>query len=260
MSFYHNERPTIFRYQESFQYRGSTLELFLEVSKKEVIEGLYYQWEGESYFQKELSELAKNVEGLKLHEIPLPSESENWSYPFFFYRQFILQIKGEELPLSILKGKDPYELICRCSGVYESDIREHILAQLKNEIYEFDKVVKSLGDELLVSIGCASCKHDMEMIVGEYIQGERTISNAGPSQEKTSLPRWQSLDSQNLASESFTLLKSISAQINIELKLLGTRPGSILIKAANPLDDKQVSSLEEAFSDALGTGLDLQIK
>ncbi len=260
MSFYHNERPGIFRYQESFQYQTSVLELYLEVSKKEVVEGLFYTWQGKPYFLQELSDYAQKVEGRKLYDIPLPNDASHWSYPFFFYRQFILQITGAELPLSILKGKDPYELICRCSGVYESEIREHIQGQLDAENYDFDKVFRSLGDELFVAIGCASCKLDVEKLVGEYIQGEREISTPGLSEARATLPRWQSLDSQNLAREAFTLLKAISAQINVDLKLMGTKPGSILIKANVELNDEQRSSIEESFSDALGPGLELQMR
>lgn len=260
MSFYHNERPAIFRYQESFEYRDSVLEFFLEVSKKEIVEGLYYQWKGKAYFLEELADYAKKVEGQKLTDAPLPSSSATWSYPFFFYRQMILQITGTELPLSILKGKDPYELVCRCSGIYESEIRDHIQDQLKAEVYDFNKVLRSLGDELLVAIGCGSCKMDVEKIIGEYIQGERYDSESRSVAPATELPRWQSLDSQNLAKEAYTLLKGVSAQINVELQLLGTKPGSILIKAQSQLSDEQRTSVEESFINSLGQGLELQIK
>lgn len=263
MSYYHNERPAIFRYQESFQYQKSTIHLYLEVSKKEVVQGLFYEWEGTAYFLSELGDYAKQVEGRKLSDIPIPSDKNSWSYPFFLYRQFILQITGAELPLSLVKGKDPYELICRCSGVYESEIRDYIKGQLKAENYDFNSALLGIGDELLVAIGCASCKSDVENIIGEYIKGEREIAEAQeqitPAAD-TQLPRWQSLDSQNLARESFTLLKGISSQLGIELNLLGTRPGSILIKSSRKLDERQIGTLEKSFEDSLGAGLDLQIK
>ncbi len=177
----------------------------------------------------------------------------------------ILQITGAEQPIAVYKGKDPQELICRCSAVYESDIRELIEAKLKAEIFEFDLVYKAIGAELMATIGCGSCKHDVETLVGQYIQGERSMEPKVPEEEtsqlqRQELPRWQSLDSQNLARESFSLLKSISSGLKIELKLLGTRPGSILIKAENPLNDEQTKRVEEAFSDALGVGLEIQIK
>lgn len=261
MSYYHNEKPVVYRYHEAFEHQQSTLNLYLEVSKKEVVEGLFYEWEGKAYFLSELATYAKQVEGCKLSDIPIPSDDKSWSYPFFLYRQFILQITGAELPLCLVKDKDPIELICRCSGVYESEIREHIQVQLKSENYDFNAVVKSLGDELIVAIGCASCKSDVENIVAEYIQGDRNSDpRDGVQEPKPQLPRWQSLDSQNLAREAFALLKSISTQLGVELKLLGTRPGSVLIKSNSPLNEKQVKTIEKFFEESLGTGLDLQIK
>ena len=265
MSYYHNERPSIFRYQESFQYQKSILLLYLEVSNKEVVEGLFYSWEGESYFLSDFADYAKEVEGHKLGEIPIPRDEKSWSYPFFIYRQFILQITAAQLPIPLVTGKDPYELICRCSGVYESDIRDYIKGQLNAENYDFNNVLKSLGDELLVAIGCASCKIDVENIIEEYIKGGREITEAREQSPesisiKEQLPRWQSLDSQNLARESFTLLKGLSSQLGIELKLLGTRPGSILIKVSRELNEGEINTLEQSFEVSLGTGLDLQIK
>jgi len=265
VSYYHNERPSIFRYQESFQYQKSILLLYLEVSNKEVVEGLFYRWEGKSYFLSEFADYAKRVEGSQLGDVPIPTDEKSWSYPFFLYRQFILQITAAELPLSLVTGKDPYELICRCSGVYESDIRDYIKGQLKAENYDFNNVLKSLGEELLVAIGCTSCKSDVENIIGEYIKGGREITEAREQSPesisiKEQLPRWQSLDSQNLASESFNLLKGISSQLGVELKLLGTRPGSILIKASRQLSEEQLNTVDKSFEVSLGTGLDLQIK
>ena len=259
MGFYHNERPSIFRYQQSFSYLNSQLDLYLEVDKKEVVSGLYYQWSGPSYFEEEFSEYAKKVEGLNLKDVAMPA-GKGWSYAYFFYRQFILQITGAELPISIQKGKDPYGLICRCMAIYEDDIRSHIQAQLDSENYDYHSVYKTIGDELMATIGCGSCKHDVESILSEYIKGDRGSLEESPVVEQAQIPRWQSLDSQTLARESFTLLKSLSVQIKSELKLLGTKPGSILIKANEDLSSEQVESLEVAFADALGAGLDLQIK
>ena len=259
MTYYHNERPALFRYQQSFSFKESTLEFFLEVDKKETVTGLYYTWEGEPYLLEELSHYAKKVEGSKLHETPIP-ETGLWSHIYFFYRQMVFHITQAEVPMNIQKGKDPYELICRCSAVYESDIRELIQAKLKEEIYEFDVVYKSIGSELMATIGCGSCKIDVENILAEYIKGERNSSPVEEVPVRDELPRWQSLDSQNLARESFTLLKGISQQIEVDLKLLGTRPGSILVKAASALNSEQVSSVKSSFQDAFGPGLEIQLK
>ena len=259
MTHYHNERPALFRYQQSFSFKESTLEFYLEVDKNEVVKGLYYTWQGKPYLLDELSSYALVVEGSKLHETPAPN-TDQWSHPYFFYRKMISNITQAEVPMNIQKGKDPYELICRCSAVYESDIRDLIQRKLSEEVYEFDSVFKSIGSELMATIGCGSCKIDVDNILAEYIKGDRNSAPVEEAPVREELPRWQSLDSQNLARESFTLLKAISEQIKVDLKLLGTRPGSILIKAAVLLTEEQTSSVENSFRDAFGAGLEIQLK
>ncbi|MBC97272.1 MAG: hypothetical protein CME63_05950 [Halobacteriovoraceae bacterium] len=263
MDHYHNERPALFRYSDSFKYKESQLHLYLEVDKKEKVSGFYYKWDGRPYFLAEFSDYAKKIEGAHLNEPVLPSDCERWSPVFFFYRRFIQSIKEPSPPISVLKGKDPQELICRCSAVYESEIRELICQQLDNEVYDAKEVYHKLESDLWVAVGCASCKLDVESLVREYIQGEESAPEVSQPSERDmqpEIPRWQSLDSQTLARESFTLLKGLSSQINSELRLLGTRPGSILIKSKEALDEEKTSSIQVSFDEAFGVGLEVQIK
>ena len=64
MDHYHNERPALFRYSDSFKYKESQLHLYLEVDKKEKVSGFYYKWDGRPYFLAEFSDYAKKIEGM----------------------------------------------------------------------------------------------------------------------------------------------------------------------------------------------------
>ncbi len=79
--------------------------------------------------------------------------------PFWMVRKLLQNYKGDPLPFSHLKNKKDSELVCRCLGIYESEI----LAALKDETKNYLKVADLLND-LNLGMVCGSCSEDVTAI------------------------------------------------------------------------------------------------
>lgn len=175
---HHHQRPGIF--QASLRYDLNAEEfitVFLDINQKDKIQNFSYEAKGMRGFIPYFSALSLLVQDLTITEAMELSHDDFYDFfdgddlfhellstghipliqlPLILLRDAIFQFTGEE---NILEPR-AFELICRCFGVYESDLKKLIAGERSFELVD---VMKKTG----ASAGCGSCKGDVEEIYHE---------------------------------------------------------------------------------------------
>lgn len=167
-------------FQASLRYQlnqENWIKVYLDVDQKDKIKNFSYESEGMRGFIPYFSALSLMAPGLTLIEASELSNDDFYDFfegddlfselmesghipllqlPLILLRDSILQYTGEE---NILNPKSE-ELVCRCFGVYESDIKKLIETERSFELVDVIKKTHA-------SAGCGSCKADVEAIYHE---------------------------------------------------------------------------------------------
>jgi bacterioferritin-associated ferredoxin len=248
---YHHGLPDSFRFKGEFLFKGEPLNLYLDTSSQDRVLGLYYSWSGDDETASAFSNYARLLEGLNFGELP-DQEHEGLHAPTLFYRLLLDQVKRGSPLYPYAKGRDPLKLVCRCFGVYEEDIHE--LFGYGTEV----ETIKDLGDHLQAGVGCGSCHYDLKQILEPLVSAPVVV----PDEEKPVLPLWQKLDPDSLAKLAFQELKNLNKEEGFNVSLLGTKPGGILVKFAESVDNTEENQklIEQKIEAALGRGLDISLQ
>lgn len=153
----------------SLSYKN--INIFIDINKKDVITGLFFTSESDSFWTPYFSILCSVVEELTIHEAKLIGTSifndfikdTNEEKPFFNVAILLLKeaIKVFEGDVSghqkLTKSLDD-ELICRCFGTYKGQIVEHCNNNSEASL-------NSVSEEFLAGAGCSSCQKDIVKII-----------------------------------------------------------------------------------------------
>lgn len=173
-----SKKPGIF--QASLRYELTAtdwIKVFLDIDSKDKIKNFSYVHEGMRGFIPYFSALSLIVQNLSLSEALEISHDDFYDFfdedeifhelmesghvpllqlPLIILRDAIAQYTGEE---NIIQPK-AHELVCRCFGVYASDIKNIISKERSFELIDIIKHTQA-------GAGCGSCKGDVEEIYHE---------------------------------------------------------------------------------------------
>jgi bacterioferritin-associated ferredoxin len=249
----HRGRPSFWRYKGEYSLLNLPLTFYLDTGKNDQVMELTFEWDGPDEIAEQFSELASSIVGKEFGDIPIIDTHGKFPYAFTFYRKFTLEVKDTLHSFASQKKRDFKELICRCFGVYKSDIHELIGSGV--EINS----IRDLGDHLQAGIGCGSCHHDL--------REELTPLLSAPVEEDIPVPvmsMWEKLDPQGLAKECHNILRLWNKDHGEgqQVSLKGSRPGSVLVSIDG--DGKWTKenigkSLQQEIDKDLGPGLSLVI-
>jgi NifU-like protein len=135
--------------------------VYLDINNKSRLEGMYFECPKDDYWFNHFESLAHELERVQLRDLPKVLElwkttNKNTFKDFYVVPPVELlsnaldKYYGRELGHSNVSGYDSDELLCRCFGVYKSQIKE-----LVEENENVD--LKLASNELKVSIGCTTC-------------------------------------------------------------------------------------------------------
>lgn len=171
----HAMKPSFFQASISYQLSlDNWVKIYLDIDNKDRINQFAYEYQGIKGLIPYFSALSLMTKGLTLIEA---SELSNEDYYDFFEEDEVFinlmesgYIPLIELPLILLKeainqytGEEIFEnsktqeLVCRCFGVYESDIKSLIENERSFELIDVMK-------KTCVGGGCGSCMGDVEAI------------------------------------------------------------------------------------------------
>ena len=151
---YHFEIPSTYQVKKSL----SGFTLYLNINSYNIIKGLFFTGTADSPWLPAFSELCHLCEGKRLSDdflnsIRLDSPSKWWNLPLWLLRAASREFFQTLPPHDRLTGRQAEDLICRCFGVYLSQI--HPLESLKE-----------VTDQTQAGGGCTRCRGHIEDIVG----------------------------------------------------------------------------------------------
>jgi len=227
--------PDFYRFKKSYQLSGIESELtwYIDFSeKKGKVLSLHFETRHES--SKLLANsLCQWAKGKSLGLFPQSNEVESqslFSPVLLSFRLFNLELLGRSRPFHVQKGQMAEELTCRCFGVY----RQEIISLLSEGGTEHSKM--TIGAALRAGIGCGSCHFDLDQLLDLLGHNDKAIV------EKS----WRDMNEQTLSETCRDLLKPWG-----EARLIGLKPGGVLIKANAEIRD----AIKEAIEKELGHGL-----
>lgn len=165
-TYYHFGTPDFFVTSSTVQTSDLSAKLFLDINTKNIILGVYYLVEGPESVIQLFSQFAKFMESKSIDAISdfIEYEQEQF-FPlvFMMYNQAINKWKGTSKAFCDLNGMDSAQLLCRCFGVYKSEIL--------NLVYDNPKInLKEITGKLKAGGGCTSCLEDIKNLISEARQ------------------------------------------------------------------------------------------
>jgi len=168
-----------------FEYRDEVeLTLYLQLLNPQTVSGLYFEASDNFLHRDFLNHVAEKSAMKKIDFLPVLVKEEARAYDF----------KGEVFPIVLMglekisdeltgreqqqdvEVKESDRLICRCFGVYESEI----IKVLENAE---SPALKMITDETMAGGGCGSCLKDLKVFHSYYAPSEDSlISSKGMSE------------------------------------------------------------------------------
>lgn len=203
-----------------FEYKDEVeLTLYLQLLNPQTVSGLFFEASDNFLHRDFLNRIADKAAMKKIDYLPVLIKEEARGYDF----------QGEVFPLTLMglekicdeltgreqqqdvESKDFDKLICRCFGVYESEIIEALEGAES-------PALKMITDETMAGGGCSSCLKDLKMLHSYYSPSvEPLLSSKG----MTEVELTKSL-SEALASNysDFKIGRVIGTDIWLETELL----------------------------------------
>ncbi len=160
--YYNNESPLF----HSSSAEHSSIKIYLDFNKKDVLQGLYYTMPDNCHWAEELSKLAKSCESKTFSELQKNlGESDSKAKTFFDVPNFLLKealevYRGKVPALNELKKTINDELVCRCFGIYKEELLEVL-----GENPEYKE--KDLTNATKAGAGCSTCLVDFQEVFSE---------------------------------------------------------------------------------------------
>lgn len=152
-----NQKPFLISAQSNL----ANFSVYLDINNKSRLEGLYFKCPEESIWFSFFSSLAIELERVPLRDLEKVVElwkqvnhSQLKGYflvpPLELLERALDQYYGNEVGHSEVSAQSSEELLCRCFGVYKSQVKELVE---NNENVD----LKFVSNELRASVGCTSC-------------------------------------------------------------------------------------------------------
>jgi len=167
---YHRESPLFSNQKIEINTGKEKVKLFLDITKRDVINEMYFELEGSEFWSPFFSFLCFYCEGKKVEEVLNLDNSflSEWcdrevslplmSLPLLMLKKVIYRYKGEPPSYAEIAGEAQETLYCRCFGVYESQLVDILLDHP-------DKDIKYFSDQTKAGTGCASCVPDINLLI-----------------------------------------------------------------------------------------------
>jgi NifU-like protein len=229
---YHRESPLFSNQKLNVDTGKEKVTLYLDITKRDVVNEMYYEIEGEEFWSPFFSFLCFFCEGKTLDELLLLDneifkswESEDVKLPFIslpllMLTKLIYRYKGEAPSYAEIAGESQDTLYCRCFGVYES--------QLVNILLDHpDKDINYFSDQTRAATGCSSCTKDIKNLI------QRVRDRLGMSPNNDSYQRSRPLGK---TPSEFSLFLSEELKLLSEKNIISSELGLELIdyKEYNP--------------------------
>lgn len=270
-----NHRPGIFQASLRYDLNSSEwIKVYLDVNQKDEIKNFSYEAKGMRGFIPYFSALSLLIQNLTVTEALELSHEDFYDFfdgddlfhellstghipliqlPLILLRDAIFQFTGEE---NILEHR-ANELICRCFGVYESDLKKLIASERSFELVD---VIKKTH----VSAGCGSCRGDVEEIYHEVrfthptVMSLNTLTPTGKIGDLTTAQWVMKLDK---AIENF---KGQNALLDLDVEIVKFKYPELRLKihtAPEKLDpDKLKEKLEYFLTQSVQIKIEIKYK
>ncbi|MBT3586660.1 MAG: hypothetical protein HN509_17250 [Halobacteriovoraceae bacterium] len=142
--------------------------LYLDINQKEIIQGFYFETKQVDWIPG-LSKIAEICQGLSLEQSLLinpqmlgecSSNQDVFPVPFLLFRDLLQDFKGQPPTHCQAVSEKPENLVCRCFGVYQREIRAALMAKEDAKIIDVTNLTRAGG-------GCTSCLEDIALILKE---------------------------------------------------------------------------------------------
>ncbi|WP_417336664.1 (2Fe-2S)-binding protein [Halobacteriovorax marinus] len=164
-----NQRPFLISSQASTLFNGEKFCIFLDINNKSRLEGMFFECPSDHIYFPYFNSLAEKLERCPLNKVEEKLTQWLGEHESFFKTQFLnlpnfllmrafSEYTGADFNIESLAGDVSDKLICRCFGVFESQIRDYVLANESASVLD-------IADNLKATIGCGSCMDD----VGEVL-------------------------------------------------------------------------------------------
>jgi len=230
---YHLKRPDFSSLSSEVTWKNQTLKLYLELNKKEVVVGAYFQAPLDNYWMPYLSAFCRWVEGKKLFEVDFAEYMEWIAFenddfiliPHALFSRALETQGTEKIHCELLK-QEASSLVCRCFGVYEKQIIE----QVKRNP---DIDLKGITDESLAGGACTSCAPDIMGIV------TATKDSFGLSSAKNQHQKIQGL----YPAQMIERLDSLFKENHLNLEIISLIGYDLTLKATAEIELEKISEL-----------------
>lgn len=266
-------KPNFF--QASLTYKLASdeeqwIKVYLDVNNQDKINQLNYEYQGMKGFLPYFSALSVMARGLGLTEASEISFEDFYDFfegdglfselmesghipliqlPIILLRDTIQQYTGEE---NIIMSKAD-ELVCRCFGVYHSDIKNLISSERSFELIDVIKKTHA-------GAGCGSCKGDVEEIYHEArfsFPAMITLNTVTPTGKLGDLTTAQWVVKIDKAMNDF---KGQNGLQELDLELIKFKYPELRLKLHHPPEKLDPAKLKEKMEYFLSQSLQIKIE
>lgn len=165
-----HKKPHYYSTHLNYQGPSYSIDLYLDLSKKDNLNALFYEIHGETFWAPYFEFLAQKTKGMGLSElkaldISFFNELDSgknldvfFHLPLWLMSAVVDHYRGATITSAQAAKEDFRDLVCRCFGVYRSQIEKVVL---KNSA----ATVMDMTNELNAAAGCVSCKGEIESLI-----------------------------------------------------------------------------------------------
>ena len=180
-----NQRPFLISGKASAVVGLNTYNVFLDINNKSRLEGLYFECDQEDELFSHFNELAIALERMplsKMSSVVLKWKRERADFfsskiinlPEYLLDLALADYEGKNYSYESLSSNSTDKLICRCFGVSEKQIFDLVKKGASADLLK-------IADELKATIGCGTCKSDVNEALGKaknvkLIEGDKLRS------------------------------------------------------------------------------------
>ncbi|OUR99892.1 hypothetical protein A9Q84_02360 [Halobacteriovorax marinus] len=156
-----NQKPFLISSESAIEIGSQNYQVYLDINNRSRLEGFYFLCAKEDPWFVVFQSFALVLEGVRLEGIEQAVLSWKEGHKDILKKQFIMlpefllhlaldQYHGKNHDHESLSKFKSEQLICRCFGVYEQHIEEHVQSYPKATVLD-------IADELRATIGCGTC-------------------------------------------------------------------------------------------------------
>ena len=160
-----SKKPSFYNLEESTIFQGEKASLYLDITKKNIIQDIGYEWNGEEDVARGLEYLCQQVKGESL---------DTWSKNIDEGLDHVLVGLGYSLlkkAMTNYQGQPPawietldhrdHLLVCRCFGVSQKHIDDILKKEPTTCLFDITNQTKA-------GAACGSCENDIQTMIEEF--------------------------------------------------------------------------------------------